>query len=407
MKKLSVALTTNANKLGEIATLEMGKPYLQAIAEVNKCASVCDYYAANAESFLEDEVLKSSFHKSFISYEPMGAVLAVMPWNYPFWQVFRFLAPTLMAGNVGILKHASNVPLCAQAIEEILLDVGFPKYVFTNLPISSSKVGEVIQHKIVHAISLTGSEKAGAIVSAQAASVIKPSLLELGGNDAFIVCKDASISRAVEAAIDSRFGNNGQSCIAAKRFLIEEDVYDEFVNQLEIKVKSLKIGDPMNEDTDIGPLAKPEFVEELNRQVEESVAKGATVRVGGQVYGDLNQFYLPTILENVKPNMPAFDEELFGPVAVMIKVKNLEEAVEFANQSKFGLGASVWTNDLQKSQAIARQIIVGMVTVNDFTKSDPKIPFGGVKSSGFGKELGRDGILAFVNKKVIQVNKLS
>lgn len=407
MKKLADALLAQSEELAKLATLEMGKPLQQAIAEVKKCALVCDYYANTAEVFLQDEVLESDYSTSYISYEPIGAVLAVMPWNYPFWQVFRFLAPTLMAGNVGILKHASNVPLCANAIESLLLEVGFPKHVFTNLPISSSKVEEVIQQEIVQAVSLTGSEKAGAIVSAQASLQIKPSLLELGGNDAFIVCNDADISKSVDAAVQSRFGNNGQSCIAAKRFFIEENVYDVFLNEFEKQVKALKIGDPMCATTDIGPLAKSDFVQELHRQVEKSVERGATVRLGGQISGDLHQFYLPTILEHVQPNMPAFDEELFGPVAAMIKVKHVEEAIQLANQSKFGLGGSVWTADTQKGQKIAKQIVTGTVAINDFTKSDPKIPFGGVKLSGFGRELGKDGLLAFVNKKVIHVNKLS
>lgn len=406
MKNLSEQLVCKAEELGKLATLEMGKPYQQAVAEVNKCALVCSFYAEHAESFLQDEVLESDSFLSFISYEPIGAVLAVMPWNYPFWQVFRFLAPTLMAGNVGVLKHASNVPLCAQAIEDLFIHVGFPDNVFTNLPISSDQVEEVIKNDIVQAVSLTGSEKAGSIVSAQSSAQLKPSLLELGGNDAFIVCADAPILKAVEAAIQSRFGNNGQSCIAAKRFFVEEAIYDQFLESFEEQVCSLTVGNPMDDNVDIGPLAKPEFVEELHCQVIESVKMGAVIRVGGETCGELNQFYLPTILENVKPAMPAFEEELFGPVAAIVKVKDVEEAIRLANQSKFGLGGSVWTSNLEKGQSISRKIETGTVAINDFVKSDPRIPFGGIKSSGFGRELGKDGILAFVNKKVIHVNNL-
>ena len=405
MNKLAKLLRSKKDDLAKIATEEMGKPIKQAVAEVEKCAWVCEYYADNASDFLADKQLETDYHQSMISYEPIGAVLAVMPWNYPFWQVFRFAAPTLMAGNVAILKHASNVPACALAIEKLFLEAGFPKAVFQSLLISSKEVEQLIKADIVQAVSLTGSGKAGSIVSSQAAKEIKKSLLELGGNDAFIVLADADIDLAVEKAMLGRFQNNGQSCIAAKRFFIEEAIYDQFINEFKTKVEALTLGDPMDEKTDIGPLAKPEFVEELAKQVDESVKKGATILAGGEIEGEHKHFYQPTILENVKAGMPAFDEELFGPVASVTKVKSVEEAIELANNSKFGLGGCIFSKDIKAAQQHARKIVTGTVAINDITKSDPRAPFGGVKQSGFGRELGKNGILEFVNEKTIHIAK--
>ena len=404
-RNLSSLLKDNSKKLAEIATMEMGKPIAEAEAEVEKCAWVCSYYADHAENFLQDKVIESDYYSTFISYEALGAILAVMPWNYPYWQVFRFAAPTIMAGNVGVLKHASNVPQCAEAIEQLFLEAGFPKNVFTTLLIESDLVEEVIQSDTIRAISLTGSGKAGAVVSAQASKEIKKSLLELGGSDAFIICEDASIEKAADAAVKGRFQNNGQSCIAAKRFMIQEQVYDEFINLLIQRVEELKVGNPMDEETDIGPLAKQSFVEDIAKQVDKSIEKGATVKIGGEVRGENNQFYVPTILENVQPGMPAFDEELFGPVASCMQFDTIEEAIDLANDSQFGLGGSVWTEDLEQGVNIARKIVTGTVAVNDITKSDPRIPFGGVKQSGFGRELSKEGIMEFVNKKAINVKK--
>lgn len=406
MDNLAALLKANSKKYGKLASEEMGKPIKEAVAEVEKCAWVCEYYAEHAEQFLADEQLETDYDSTIISFEPLGAILAIMPWNYPFWQVFRFAAPTIMAGNVAVLKHASNVPQCAKAIEKLFLEAGFPKYVFTTLLINTDDVEKLIREQEIKAVSLTGSGKAGAIVASQAAKQIKKSLLELGGNDAFIVCKDANLAKAVEHAVLGRFQNNGQSCIAAKRFFIHEAIYDEFMQKFKELVQAKRLGNPLDESTTIGPLAKKEFVNTLDQQVVHSVEKGATIVCGGKISGEEGQFYEPTILENVQPGMPAFDEELFGPVASCIKFSTTEEVIELANNSDFGLGGSVWTNDIENGKDIARKIVTGTVAINDITKSDPRIPFGGVKDSGFGRELSKQGILEFVNQKAINVKKL-
>lgn len=406
MKQLATNVKKDAEKYGKLASLEMGKPIQQAVAEVEKCAWVCEYYAKHAAEYLADQQIRTDYHKTFISYEPLGAILAVMPWNYPFWQVFRFAVPTIMAGNVAVLKHASNVPQSANAIEQMFLKAGFPEHVFTTLLMKTKDVEQLIQANTIKAVSLTGSERAGSIVSSQAAKEIKKSVLELGGNDAFIVCKDADLQSAVEAAITSRFQNNGQSCIAAKRFIIQKEVYDKFMKQFKERVNNLKIGDPIDKHTNIGPLANQEFVNTIHQQVQKSIDLGAKVTVGGKIAGDKNQFYEPTILENVNKGMPAFDEELFGPVASCMQFTTIDEAVEMANDSAFGLGGSVWTKNEKKGVEIARKIVTGTVAINAITKSDPRIPFGGVKKSGFGKELSEQGILEFVNQKVINIKKL-
>ncbi len=398
---LEKLLLEESDNLAKLATLEMGKPMKQARAEIEKCAWLCRYYAKHGEAFLQDERLESDASQSILTFEPIGAVLGVMPWNYPFWQVFRFAIPTLFAGNVCLLKHASNVPQCARAIEEIFLKAGFPKYVFTTLLINHKQVNLVLDQPIVQAISLTGSNRAGSIVSAEAASRIKKSVLELGGSDPFIVFEDADIKQAVQAAVHSRFQNNGQSCIAAKRFFIHQEIYDRFLLELLEATKQLKIGDPLQEETDIGPLAQQKFVQEIDRQVSESVQAGAKIVHGGISTGEHSQFYSPTIVEEVFPGMPVFDEEVFGPVVAIIKFTSINQVVTLANQSKFGLGASIWTRSKQLAQEVAKQLDTGTVAVNNFVQSDPRIPFGGVKESGFGRELGKEGILEFVNKKVI------
>lgn len=406
LRNLAGELKNNSNFYAKIATEEMGKPISQAVAEVEKCAWLCEYYAEHGESFLQDEELETDYHQTIVTYEPLGAVLGIMPWNYPYWQVFRFAVPTITAGNVAILKHASNVPRCALAIEEMFYKADFPQNIFTTLLVDSEQIESIIQSDIVQAISLTGSEKAGASVSSQAAKVIKKSVLELGGSDAFIVLDDADIELTVEQAVIGRFQNNGQSCIASKRFIIHEKVYDDFMKKFSKKVESLKIGDPMDENNYIGPMAKKSFVNDIDEQVKKSVKKGAKILTGGKIYGEKENFYLPTILENVKPGMPAFDEEIFGPVAACMKFKKVEEAIEIANNSIFGLGGTIWTRDTKKAFEIARKINTGTVTVNDIVKSDPRIPFGGVKKSGFGRELAKSGIREFVNQKAINIHKL-
>ena len=400
---LAELLLSKTRDLAELATLEMGKPITQSISEVEKCAQLCTYYAEHGASFLADEELSTDYEKTLVSFEPLGAILAVMPWNFPFWQAFRFAVPTVFAGNVGLLKHASNVPQCAQQMEKLFLEAGFPQHTFTNLQIKTDDTEKIITSDIVKAVSLTGSEKAGGIVASQAAKEIKSAVLELGGSDPFIVCEDADIEHTLEQAITGRFQNNGQSCIAAKRFIIHENVYENFMNGFEVRTRNLKVGDPMEEDTYIGPLAKKDFVEDIMKQINESIEKGATLRCGGAPTGDQNQYLLPTILENVSTGMPAFDDEIFGPVASCMKFSKIDEAIAMANNSQFGLGASVWTTNKNKGLEIARKIESGTVAVNDIVKSDPRVPFGGIKKSGFGRELSKQGIREFVNKKAIHI----
>jgi len=401
---LAELIDKNKNSIAEIATLEMGKPINQAISEVEKCSVLCKYYATQGPSMLEKRTVLSDAKESWVQYEPIGAVLGVMPWNFPFWQVFRFAVPTLMAGNVALLKHASNVPQCGFLIEQLFKKAGFPDNVFTYLPIQSDLVEGIIQHDIVQAVSVTGSNQTGSIIASQAAKEIKKSVLELGGSDAFIVCEDADIEQTIEGAMKGRFQNNGQSCIAAKRFIIHEKIYASFITEFEKRVRSLKVGDPMDKTTDIGPLAKKHFVVELMNQINTSIDQGASLRCGGSAIGAHNQFLLPTILENVRPGMPAFDEELFGPVASCIKVKSDDEALQLSNQSVFGLGASVWTSSRDRALSFVNQIEVGTVSVNKIVSSDPRLPFGGVKKSGYGRELSENGLYEFVNIKTIHIN---
>jgi succinate-semialdehyde dehydrogenase/glutarate-semialdehyde dehydrogenase len=388
----------------KILTLEMGKPIKAAIAEVNKCALVCRFYAQKAAEFLADAPTSTDATSSFVRYQPLGIILAVMPWNFPFWQVFRFAAPALMAGNVGLLKHASNVPQSALAIESIFLRAGFPEGVFQTLLVGAEQVESLIQDDRVKAATLTGSEPAGASLAAAAGKQIKKTVLELGGSDPFIVLESANLEEAVATATTARLQNNGQSCIAAKRFIVVDSIADRFEQELITKFQALKIGDPMSEDTDIGPLATTKILSELDGQVQKSVAIGAKVLTGGKPLGDRpGNFYPPTILSNIPVDSPIAQEEFFGPVALLFRVANLDEAIALANNVPFGLGASVWTNNQEEINRASEEIEAGAVFVNGMVKSDPRLPFGGIKRSGYGRELGIQGLHEFVNIKTVWI----
>ncbi len=403
LQKLVQILRAEQSYLANLITEEMGKPITESFAEIEKCAWVCEYYAEHGASFLQDKTIQTEFSHSFVSYEPLGTILAVMPWNFPFWQVFRFLTPNLMAGNTSVLKHASNVTGCALKIEELVQKSGFPTHVFRTLVIQSSQVEYVIQHDSIQAVTLTGSEQAGSAVASIAGREIKKSVLELGGSDPFIVLDDANLDTCVHSAINARFLNAGQSCISAKRFIVSESILDTFVEKVTEKIQSLTIGDPKNSNTHIGPLAKPEFVDDLHQQVSESISMGATLVLGGQPISGHGFFYPPTLLRDCTEEMPVMNEETFGPVFSIISVKNVDEAITIANNSDLGLGACIWTENLEKGIQYAKQIESGAVFINDMTKSDPRLPFGGIKKSGYGRELSKEGIQEFVNIKTIVV----
>ncbi|MCS7052361.1 MAG: NAD-dependent succinate-semialdehyde dehydrogenase [Ignavibacterium sp.] len=404
LENVAKILRNEIKKFSELITLEMGKPIQQSFAEVEKCAWVCEYYADNGEKFLSDEIVKTDFNKSYISFQPLGIVLAIMPWNFPFWQVFRFAAPTLMAGNTCILKHASNVSGCALTIEEIFLKAGFPENCFNTVLINSSRIEEIISSPLVQAVSLTGSVFAGASVAQLSGKYIKKTLLELGGSDPYVVLKDADLDLAVETCVNSRLINGGQSCIAAKRFIVEEDIYNDFVELYSEKLKSKKMGDPFDENNDLGPQANVKLRDELHSQVVESISKGAVLKVGGYIPDGEGAFYPPTLLIDVKPGMPAFDDEIFGPVASVIKAKDENDAINLANHSVFGLGAAIFTNDVEKGELIAKKKLrAGSCFVNAFVRSDPRLPFGGIQQSGYGRELSIFGIREFVNIKTVVV----
>ncbi|MCX6714225.1 MAG: NAD-dependent succinate-semialdehyde dehydrogenase [Candidatus Uhrbacteria bacterium] len=394
---------SRGTEIGTLATQEMGKPLAQAIAEVEKCASVCEYYAHHAATILAETSIASDASESYVRFDPTGAVLAVMPWNFPFWQVMRFAAPALMAGNVGLLKHASNVPQCSEALEDLFLEAGFPVGVFQNLLIGSAKVERVIRHNIVQGVALTGSEFAGSKVAALAGSLIKKTVLELGGSDPFIVLEDADIETTAAAAVKARFQNNGQSCIAAKRFIIVDAVYDAFLSAFKTNVEALVIGDPMDLTTAIGPMVNNSSRAEIEKQVADSVALGAVIETGGAYLERPGFYFAPTILSNVKSGMPAYHDELFGPVASVIRVKDAEEAIHVANDTVFGLGSSIWTKNLELAKELAPRIRAGSVFVNGMVKSDVRLPFGGTGISGYGRELSSYGILEFVNIKTVWV----
>ena len=404
MRDLAELLKQKKEKLGALMTQEMGKPIKQSIAEAEKCAWVCEYYADNAERFLSKKEISTDSKKSFISFQPIGLVLAIMPWNFPFWQVFRFASPTLMAGNVGILKHASNVQGCAKEIEKLFLEAGFPKYAFSNLVIGSNKVSNVINNPLVRAITLTGSTPAGKSVASHAGSLLKKTVLELGGNDPYIILEDADLNNAVESCIAGRMLNTGQSCIAAKRFIVVKARLDEFIDKVEQKINNMKMGDPLDSNIDIGPMVNTDARDELHQQVLMSIKKGAKLISGGKIPESDGSFYPPTLLTNVEPGMSAFDDELFGPVAVIISAKDQAHAIDLANKTNYGLGAAIFTADLDKGEKIAiNELEAGSCFVNDFVKSDPRLPFGGIKESGYGRELSEFGILEFVNIKSVVI----
>jgi len=402
MRALAGLLRAQRDELARTITLEMGKPVREARAEIEKCASVCDFYAEHAEGFLSPEPVGSDASRSYVRFDPLGIVLAVMPWNFPFWQVFRFAAPALMAGNAALLKHASNTTWSALSIEGLFGQAGFPDDLFRALLIGSDAVADVIRHPRVAAVTLTGSEGAGRAVAAEAGRALKKSVLELGGSDPFIVLADADLELAVKNAVLSRMLNSGQSCIAAKRFIVERKVHDGFLEAFRKGVESLRVGDPLNENTDVGPLARTDLRDELHRQVRLSIEKGATLVTGGEP-GPEGAFYLPTVLADVGPGMPAYHEELFGPVAAVIAVEDADEALRVANETDFGLGASIWTTDTARAEELVPRIEAGAVFVNGFVKSDPRLPFGGVKRSGYGRELAAFGIREFVNIKTVWV----
>ena len=401
MLKTAVLLRDRKARYGDLMTKEMGKSKREAIGEIEKCALACDYYAENAENFLSDHQLDVPDGEAYIAHDPIGIVLAVMPWNFPFWQVFRFAAPNLMAGNVGLLKHASNVPQCALAIEEVFLDAGFPKGCFQSLLVSSSKVNMILDDDRVKAATLTGSEMAGSKVAERSGKNLKKTVLELGGSDPFIVLDDADIKKAAITGAKARMINNGQSCIAAKRFILEQSIADEFLAYFKTEFENIKIGDPADDNFDYGSMAREDLAEELAQQVEDSINKGAKILTGGK---QNKAFFEPTILTDVKPGMPAYDDELFGPVAVILIADNEEHAIELANDSRFGLGGSLWTQDIEKAKKIVRKVESGAVYINRLMASHPAVPFGGIKMSGYGRELSESGIKEFVNQKTIWID---
>ncbi|ALW86019.1 succinate-semialdehyde dehydrogenase [Hymenobacter sedentarius] len=405
LRAAAALLRERQDDLARTMALEMGKPVTDGRAEVQKCAACCEFYAEHAEGFLADEVVKTDASRSFISYQPLGVVLAIMPWNFPLWQVVRFAAPALMAGNVGLLKHASNVPQCALALEKIFHDAGLPPACFRTLLIGSDLVEKLLSDDRVRAATLTGSEGAGASVAAIAGAHIKKTVLELGGSDAFIVLADADVALAAKTAAQARMINTGQSCIAAKRFIVEKPVIKDFISQMKTHLLAMRPGDPLDDATQYGPLARPDLADELTKQVNDSVEQGAKVELFGGQAKPGTALFRPMILSNIKPGQRAYEEELFGPVALVLEAKNADDAVRLANDSRFGLGAAIWTSDSKKGEALARQIESGAVFVNGLVKSMPELPFGGVKKSGYGRELSYLGIREFVNQKSVWIGK--
>ena len=403
MQRAAEILETDKLRLGKIMTEEMGKPVKAAIAEAEKCAWVCRYYAENAKHQLADQVVETNARKSYVHFQPLGPVLAVMPWNFPFWQVFRFAAPALMAGNVGLLKHASNVPQCALAIEDIFTRAGFPNGAFQALLVGSGAVEDILNDRRVAAATLTGSEPAGRSVAAAAGKQIKKTVLELSGSDPFIVMPSADLDEAVTTAVKARTINNGQSCIAAKRFIVATEIYDEFERRFVEEMRALKIGDPMEETTDIGPVATPQIVNDLDEQVKKAVASGARVLTGGRKIERPGNFFEPTVLVDVDINAAVSCEEIFGPVAMLFRASDINEAIRIANATLFGLGSSAWTNDANEQAQFIEELEAGSVFINGMVASDPRLPFGGVKNSGYGRELAEFGIREFVNIKTVWI----
>ncbi|MFO0985230.1 MAG: NAD-dependent succinate-semialdehyde dehydrogenase [Planctomycetota bacterium] len=404
MRRAAQLLRRDVARHARLMTLEMGKPIAAAEAEVEKCAAACEHFAEHAQHYLAPERIASDARESLVRYDPIGPVLALMPWNFPFWQLFRFAAPALMAGNVGLLKHASNVPGCALAIEAVFQEAGFPAGALSTLLVGAPAVADLIAHPVVRAVTLTGSEQAGAKVAAQAGAALKKTVLELGGSDPFVVLGDVDVDLIAQTAARARTINSGQSCIAAKRFIVVEPIVARFERSLARHMASFTVGDPMDRATDIGPLARADLVGSLHDQVQRSIRAGATLLVGGQRLDRPGFFYAPTVLAGVEPGMPAFDEETFGPVAAVVRARDVDHAIELANRSCFGLGASIWTGDSERGERLARDLEAGCVFVNGIVKSDPRLPFGGVKRSGYGRELAQVGTREFVNIKTVWVN---
>ncbi len=403
IRQTAAIIRERKNQLARLMALEMGKPVRQGIAEVEKCAWVCDYYAENAETHLRPDRVATEASISYVAFEPPGVIFAVMPWNFPFWQVFRFAVPALMAGNTAVLKHSSNVPSCALEIERIFKQAGLPPNTFQTLLIGSKQVSAVIEHPRVRAVTLTGSTPAGRSVAAQAGAALKKTVLELGGSDPYLVLEDADLDLAVRTCVSSRLINSGQSCINAKRFVVVEPVLAKFTEACVAQMKSKIVGDPLSEETEVGPMARRDLRDELHQQVLESVRRGARLLLGGEIPPGPGAYYPPTVLGEVLPGMPAYEDELFGPVAAIIRAKDEQDALRIANDSVFGLGAAVFTRDLQRGERIARELEAGSTFVNDLVASDPRLPFGGIKQSGYGRELGSYGIREFVNIKTVQI----
>lgn len=405
MLRAADMLEAEKDKFARLMAIEMGKPVKGAVQEAEKCALVCRYYAKNAKRHLADQIVETNASRSFIRFQPLGPVLAVMPWNFPFWQVFRFAAPALMAGNVGLLKHSSNVPQCALAIEDIFVRAGFPEFAFQTLLIGSEAVEKVIKDRRVAAATLTGSEPAGRSVAGIAGKEIKKTVLELGGSDSFLVMPTAQLENAVTTAVKARTINSGQSCIAAKRFIVASDIYAEFERRFTAEMKALNVGDPLKESTDIGPLATEQILKDLDEQVKTSVAAGAHILIGGKRLGRAGNFYEPTVLANIPEGSPAYCEEVFGPVALLFRVNSIDDAIALANDTTFGLGAAAWTNDAHEQSRFIEELESGCVFINGMVASDPRLPFGGIKNSGYGRELGEFGIREFVNIKTVWINE--
>ncbi|GEQ86346.1 succinate-semialdehyde dehydrogenase [Patiriisocius marinistellae] len=405
-KKLMLAaaaeLKKNIKEYAETMTAEIGKPISQSIAEIEKCAWVCEYYAEQAEDHMANSIIKTDAHKSYTSYEPIGVVLAVMPWNYPFWQVFRFAAPALMAGNIGVLKHASNVFGSALNIEKVFKRAGFPDNCFITLLVGSESIEEVIENPNIKAVTLTGSGPAGSAVAATAGKHIKKTVLELGGNNALVVMKDCDIDKTVDICVQARFQNTGQSCIAGKRLLIDDKISEVFIEKLLVKVRELKSGDPMEEETYIGTMAREDLAKELEQQVKNTIKAGGKLEIGGKRQG---AYFEPTVVSNVSPTMDMFKQETFGPALSITTFKTVDEAIELSNNSRFGLGVSIFTKNIEAAEKIAYKFDEGAVFINSLVKSDPRLPFGGVKESGYGRELSEHGIREFLNRKTIYINR--
>jgi len=400
IENLKATLLANKQEYAKWISTEMGKPITQSVAEVEKCGLLCDYYIHNAPTFLKGRTIATEAIESYVTYEPLGVLLGVMPWNFPFWQVFRFAIPSIITGNTVVLKHASNVPETAQLIETLCRDSGLPEGVYQNLPIASKEVADVIANPHIKAVSLTGSENAGIAVATEAAKYLKKSVLELGGSNAFIVCEDADLEKAVSTAVNARMQNAGQSCIAGKRFLIQETIYDSFLEKYKNALGQLKMGDPMDPTTQIGPMARVDLAQEVENQVQQSVAMGAVIAFGGT----RNEAYFdPTIITNITKDMPVFNEEVFGPVAALVAFKNLDEAISISNTSRFGLGVSVFTQNIDRIKTRIADFEEGAVFINEMVKSDPRLPFGGIKKSGYGRELSEEGIHEFVNIKTVLI----